>query len=79
MAHKTVELDEEAYEILSRQKRAGQSFSEVIKERFGPRRLRTGKDLLKVVRELNFSEDTLDRMEEVVRDRAKGPTRSFDW
>jgi predicted CopG family antitoxin len=79
MAYKTVELDEEAYEILSQQKRAGQSFSEVIKERLGPRRNRTAKDLLKVAGELNFSEDFLDRVEEVIRDRAKSPARAANF
>jgi len=79
MDHKTVELDEEAYEILSQQKQAGQSFSEVIKERLGPHRHRTAKDLLKVIGELNFSEDFLDRVEEVVRDRAKSPARAANF
>jgi predicted CopG family antitoxin len=38
MASKTVALDEEAYELLKRQKRADESFSDAVKRLARPRR-----------------------------------------
>ena len=54
MPVKTITIDLEAYEILSRHKRAGQSFSAVIKERLGRRT--TGRDLLGVVAHLRLAD-----------------------
>jgi predicted CopG family antitoxin len=65
MAVKTITIDMEAYEILSRHKGAGQSFSQVIKERFGRRM--TGKELLGIARHAGLSEKTLDAIEARVR------------
>jgi predicted CopG family antitoxin len=67
MAVKTITIDMEAYEILSRHKGAGQSFSQVIKERFGRRM--TGKELLGIARHAGLSEKTLDAIEARVRAR----------
>lgn len=74
MAVKTITIDMEAYELLSRRKREGQSFSQVIKERFG--RIRTGRDLVQALERARISEDALDRMEEVVRERKKSLARA---
>jgi predicted CopG family antitoxin len=80
MSSKSVDLDEEAYEILSRQRQAGQSFSDVVKERLGPKRQGTGTaaDLLRLVKDLDISEDMLDRVEEVIQARSQSPIRDVD-
>jgi predicted CopG family antitoxin len=72
----TVDLDKEAYDILCRQRRSEQSFSEVIKERLGTERQGTPADLLKLVKDLEISEDTLDRIEEVIQSRSQDPLRN---
>ena len=73
MAVKTITIDLESYETLSRHKRPGQSFSQVIKERLGP--AKTGASLLQAVQGLGISEDALDAMEKVVRGRKKSVLR----
>ena len=68
MAVKTITVDMEAYELLSRNKREGQSFSQVIKEHFsGAKR---GRDLKEALRGLSISEETLDAIEAQVKGRA---------
>lgn len=68
MAVKTITIDMEAYDLLSRSKREGQSFSQVIKEHFsGAKR---GRDLKAALREVSLSEETLDAIEAQVRNRA---------
>ena len=73
MAVKTITIDLEAYEILSRRKRAGQSFSNVIKEQLGRRK--TGADLRAALGQVRLSPDTLDRVEAQLRGRRKNPAR----
>lgn len=75
MAVKTITIDMEAYSLLSRQKREGQSFSQVIKKHFsGAKR---GSDLRNALREVTVSEATLDAIEAQVKSReaqlAKAP------
>ena len=76
MAVKTITIDMEAYELLSRHKRAGQSFSQVVKERFSS--AKKGRDLLAVLCEVSLSEEALDAIEAQVTRReahiAKAPT-----
>ena len=76
MAVKTITIDLEAYELLARQKRPGQSFSQVIKRRFGA--TTTAADLLRRAGVARMSPEALDRVESIVRrrrrDLAKAPT-----
>ena len=73
MPVKTITIDLEAYEILSRHKRDGQSFSQVIKERLGRRT--TGRDLLRVVSQVRLAGETLDAIDAQVRARRRSRAR----
>jgi predicted CopG family antitoxin len=64
MGARTVRLDEEAYEILSRKRRGQQSLSAVIKEHLGEPGQGTGEDLLPMADKYLLSEETLDAIEE---------------
>jgi len=74
MAVKTITIDLEAYAALSRHKRAGQSFSQVIKAHFGPQP--TAGRLLERIRETRMSAEALDAMDAIVRDRRRHPARA---
>ncbi len=74
MAVKTITIDLEAYALLSRHKRAGQSFSQVIKAHFGPEP--TAGRFLAQVRAIRVSEAALDVMERQVRARQSEPART---
>ena len=74
MAVKTITIDVEAYELLARRKRAGQSFSELVKETFG--RIRTGRDLEAALESLRLSEKTLESIERQVRRRSASRARA---
>jgi predicted CopG family antitoxin len=75
MAVKTITIDMEAYEILSRYKEDGMSFSKVIKEQLG--RKRTGRDLRRILESLEMSDDAVGAIDAQVkarrRSRAKAP------
>jgi predicted CopG family antitoxin len=73
MAVKTITIDVEAYEILSRHKGRGQSFSQVIKQRLGRRM--TAKELLAHARRARLSDKTLDRIDAQVRARRHDKAR----
>jgi predicted CopG family antitoxin len=73
MAVKTITIDLEAYEVLSRHKRPGQSFSQVIKERLGMRV--TGADLKAAIARARLAEDTVDAVEAQVEARRTSPAR----
>jgi predicted CopG family antitoxin len=74
MAVKTITIDLEAYEALSRQKKKGDSFSHIIKEHFGRRR--TGRGLQAILGNLRVAKDTIDHLERIVRARGKGLARA---
>jgi predicted CopG family antitoxin len=76
MDNRIIELDAEAYETLARQKRPGQTFSDVIKFYFG--RHATAADLKRVAAELGISEDTLDTIEEQILARRESPATAAD-
>ena len=78
MAVKTITIDLEAYGLLVRRKRDGLSFSDVIKEHFGVSPSAGAfKALMQERRRLRrgLSEDVLDALEGVVRDRSADPVR----
>ncbi len=72
MAVKTITIDLDAYGILARAKKPGQSFSQVIKERLGHK---TGRDLWGALARGAPSEETLDLIEEQVKARRRSPAR----
>ena len=74
MAVKTITIDMEAYGLLSRHKREGQSFSQVIKSHFGPQP--TAGRFLEIARSIRFEEDTLNAMDELVGRRRLEPARA---
>jgi len=74
MAVKTITIDMEAYELLSRHKRDGLSFSEVIKKHFGPQP--TAGRFRELVRSARLSEATLDAVDQQVSARRKDPARA---
>lgn len=74
MAVKTITIDMEAYAVLARHKRAGQSFSQVIKAHFGPQP--TAGRFLERIRTIRLSDEALGAIDEVVRDRARHPART---
>ena len=74
MAVKTITIDMEAYDLLSRQKREGQSFSDVIKAHFGPQPT-VGRFLARV-RSIRVSAPALDGMERQVQRRRLEPARA---
>lgn len=73
MAVKTITIDMEAYDLLSRDKREGQSFSQVIKARFGVQP--TAGRFLARARTVRLSANALDAMERQVRGRKDSPAR----
>lgn len=74
MAVKTITIDIEAYDLLSRHKHNGQSFSQVIKAHFGPQPTAGRfRDRLKLVR---LGQPTLDALETMVGARRREPARA---
>lgn len=73
MAVKTITIDLEAYDLLSRHKSAGQSFSQVIKAHFGGRPI--AASFRAHVRSIRLAEAALDAMERQVEYRQREPAR----
>ena len=73
MAVKTITIDLEAYDTLARHKKPGQSFSQVIKAHFGPRK--TAGAFREALRATSVSERTVRAIEHVVKSRAASRAR----
>ena len=74
MAVKTITIDIEAYGLLARHKREGQSFSQVIKAHFGPQP--TAGRFAERLRSIRIGEPALDTMDRLVRARRREPARA---
>ena len=74
MAVKTITIDLEAYTLLSRLKREGESFSQVIKAHFAPQP--TAARFLERVRSIRMNTTTLDGMGRLVKARGSEPARA---
>jgi predicted CopG family antitoxin len=74
MSVKTITIDIEAYGLLARRKRHGQSFSQVIKAHF--RRQPTVADFLAALKATRLSDQTLRAMERQVKSRKISPART---
>lgn len=74
MAVKTITIDLEAYELLARHKKEGQSFSQVIKAHFG--RQPTAGGFRSLIRSIRISDDALDAMAAQVARRPSSPARA---
>ena len=67
MAVKTTIIDTDTYELLTRAKQPGHSFSPVIKQYFGPRKIAAA--LLRALPSLALKEEPLDQIETQVKER----------
>ena len=74
MAVKTITIDIDAYNILSRHKEPGQSFTQVIKAHFGGRR--TGKELQAALRNIKLSKESLEAIDLQVKARRTNKARA---
>lgn len=72
MAVKTITIDLEAYDLLAARKQKGESFSRVLK-RLLAEGDSTAAGLLRDLPQITLAEETLERIEEVVRERGN------DW
>jgi predicted CopG family antitoxin len=73
MAVKTITIDMAAYDALARRKRAGESFSDVIKAHFGVGG--TGGDLLQALRRHPIAPETVEHIAKIVSERRQSRPR----
>lgn len=77
MAVKTITIDMDAYRLLDAEKRTGESFSKVIKRKLSDEH--TAADLMRNLDSMMLEDSTLDRLDEIVRDRAKQLVVNPSW
>lgn len=75
MAVKTITIDMEAYNLLSKLKKPNESFSQVIKKTLAGRS-RTAKRLCEDLDGLVLAKDTIDKVEELIAEREESYTNS---
>lgn len=75
MAVKTITIDMEAYNLLSRLKKPNESFSQVIKKTLADRS-KTAQRLYEDLDRLVLAKDTIDQIEGLVAEREKSYTNS---
>ena len=76
MAVKTITIDLQAYEMLKRHKREGQSFSQVIKEHFTAPK--TGRDLRASLERLSLAGEAVEAIDRLVEGRREDSARSIE-
>lgn len=76
MAVKTITIDMEAYNLLSRHKKEGESFSQTIKAHFGVQP--TAGRLLQRVRGIKMGQEYIDDMRTIIRERKLDPPRPVE-
>jgi predicted CopG family antitoxin len=77
MSTKTITIDSDAYRLLAEQKRAGESFSRLIKRRL--RSAHTAEALLEALHHGTLSEDAIDATERLVAERAETTRPPPTW
>lgn len=78
MVRKTITIDLDTYERLSRLKRSEQSFSDVIRE-LVPTPRSTAGDFLRMLDSIDVSEGTLDAIEQIIGERDCDQVRTNGW
>ena len=76
MAVKTITIDLNAYEILKRHKREGQSFSQVIKAHFAAPK--TGRDLRASLERVVLADEAVETIDRLVAGRREDPARPIE-
>ncbi len=70
MAVKTITIDMEAYDLLSKEKRGDESFSKVIKRTIKSNK-KTAENLLKNLYSLTLSDESIENIEKLVMSRSE--------